>query len=96
MKIGLWIIALFVGSVLWGMMVNATSYGGRSLALSLGAGIGSGGVVFLATGVVALIVRAFQRFDPSKRHVAMWTWTVTLLIGLIFASLGHAHLMSLR
>lgn len=85
-KVMLWAIGLFVGSIIWALLIS-TAIGGvetGSFSLQMALALGLGGPVFLITGVIAGIVYFFKR-SPSA---AMWTWTVLLLVTLVALGIG--------
>jgi len=89
------VLGLLLGCVLWGAFVDFIYFPERIGVLGrLASGLGSGGLVFFATGIPAFVVHACQRFHPSKRRTAIKVWGLMALAIMIILGLGGMYGLS--
>ena len=87
-KLYIWIAALAAGSLIWAMLMDVAISGRLSLVNHFGAGISLGGIPFAITGIIAGVTYLVSK----KTKVAMWTWTITLLIVFVALGIGGAKM----
>ena len=87
-------IALWVGGIAAGSFLSAVWLGSvvsgppTDFSALVARGLGGGALPFLWSGIPALVVFAFSRFRVSKIHIALWTWTVALVLVEMVAAIG--------
>jgi len=91
----LWTFLIVAVCVAYGAALDHINFGTQSFIELFGAGIGYGLPIALATGLIALIVHAFQKFRPEKRQNAMCVWTIATLATLVVFGLSDKYVVRL-
>ena len=85
----LWIMALAVGSIVWGLLMNSSlGYATNNFVTNLLMAMGMAILPFLISGFLSSITYFFKRTAFS----VLITWTILLLIGLVFMGIGAAKM----
>jgi hypothetical protein len=87
----LWSVALFSWVVIMGMYLDFVKFGPASYTSRIAAGIGFGGIIFLCSGLIPLLVLALQKFNPKKQAAAMVLWAIILMTMTSLIAIGSFY-----
>lgn len=90
-KVLIWFTTLFIGTSFWGYLTAKIYFdSGENLATLIGIGLGSSLPVLFITGIISGIIYYFFKYWKT----AMWTWTVLVLIAMLWLTLGHSFIIN--
>lgn len=88
-KVLIWFTTLFIGSSFWGYLTTKIHFGpGDTFATMVGMGLGSSLPILFLSGIISGITYYFSK----SWKTAMWTWTVIVLIIMLWLTLGHSFI----